>query len=290
MKLQLKQSKSFFSEKLLSYQYDQPCLDASWHYHKEYELLYVSKGSGIRFVGDNVQEFNEGELVLVGAYLPHLWRNDLSSKLDVDSNVKIVVIKFLKDFIGKGVFDNPEFYAVKDMLKSADLGVLFSKETSQEFKDRLLGFDDLNAPEKSIELLSLLHELSLEKIDKQISTLDMRQYSSENGSKLDVVMKFISINYASCISLKDVAEIACLTENSFCRYFKNLTNKSFVKFLNEVRIRNAAKLLVSTNKSISEIAMEVGFPSITNFNKQFKIVQSETPKIYRERIAYEKKL
>lgn len=290
MKLQLKQSKSFFSEKLLSYQYDQPCLDASWHYHKEYELLYVSKGSGIRFVGDSVQEFNEGELVLVGAYLPHLWRNDLSSKLDVDSNVKIVVIKFLKDFIGKGVFDNPEFYAVKDMLKSADLGVLFSKETSQEFKDRLLGFDDLNAPEKSIELLSLLHELSLEKIEKQISTLDMRQYSSENGSKLDEVMKFISINFASSISLKDVAEIACMTENSFCRYFKNLTNKSFVKFLNEVRIRNAAKLLVSTNKSISEIAMEVGFPSITNFNKQFKIVQSETPKIYRERIAYEKKL
>ena len=176
------------------------------------------------------------------------------------------------------------------MLKSADLGVLFSKETSQEFKDRLLGFDNLNAPEKSIELLSLLHELSQEKIEKQISTLDMRQYSSENGSKLDEVMKFISINYASSISLKDVAEIACMTENSFCRYFKNLTNKSFVKFLNEVRIRNAAKLLVSTNKSISEIAMEVGFPSITNFNKQFKIVQSETPKIYRERIAYEKKL
>ena len=290
MKLQLKQSKSFFSEKLLSYQYDQPCLDASWHYHKEYELLYVSKGSGIRFVGDSVQEFNEGELVLVGAYLPHLWRNDLSSKIDADSNVKIVVIKFLKDFIGKGVFENPEFYAVKDMLKSADLGVLFSKETSQEFKDRLLGFDNLNAPEKSIELLSLLHELSQEKIEKQISTLDMRQYSSENGSKLDEVMKFISINFASSISLKDVAEIACMTENSFCRYFKNLTNKSFVKFLNEVRIRNAAKLLVSTNKSISEIAMEVGFPSITNFNKQFKIVQSETPKIYRERIAYEKKL
>lgn len=290
MKLQLKQSKSFFSEKLLSYQYDQPCLDTSWHYHKEYELLYVSKGSGIRFVGDSVQEFNEGELVLVGAYLPHLWRNDLSSKIDADSNVKIVVIKFLKDFIGKGVFENPEFYAVKDMLKSADLGVLFSKETSQEFKDRLLGFDNLNAPEKSIELLSLLHELSQEKIEKQISTLDMRQYSSENGSKLDEVMKFISINYASSISLKDVAEIACMTENSFCRYFKNLTNKSFVKFLNEVRIRNAAKLLVSTNKSISEIAMEVGFPSITNFNKQFKIVQSETPKIYRERIAYEKKL
>ena len=290
MKLQLKQSKSFFSEKLLSYQYDQPCLDASWHYHKEYELLYVSKGSGIRFVGDSVQEFNEGELVLVGAYLPHLWRNDLSSKIDADSNVKIVVIKFLKDFIGKGVFENPEFYAVKDMLKSADLGVLFSKETSQEFKDRLLGFDNLNAPEKSIELLSLLHELSQEKIEKQISTLDMRQYSSENGSKLDEVMKFISINYASSISLKDVAEIACMTENSFCRYFKNLTKKSFVKFLNEVRIRNAAKLLVSTNKSISEIAMEVGFPSITNFNKQFKIVQSETPKIYRERIAYEKKL
>lgn len=290
MKLQLKQSKSFFSEKLLSYQYDQPCLDASWHYHKEYELLYVSKGSGIRFVGDSVQEFNEGELVLVGAYLPHLWRNDLSSKIDADSNVKIVVIKFLKDFIGKGVFENPEFYVVKDMLKSADLGVLFSKETSQEFKDRLLGFDNLNAPEKSIELLSLLHELSQEKIEKQISTLDMRQYSSENGSKLDEVMKFISINYASSISLKDVAEIACMTENSFCRYFKNLTKKSFVKFLNEVRIRNAAKLLVSTNKSISEIAMEVGFPSITNFNKQFKIVQSETPKIYRERIAYEKKL
>ncbi|MEM9720379.1 MAG: AraC family transcriptional regulator, partial [Bacteroidota bacterium] len=103
----------------------------------------------------------------------------------------------------------------------------------------------------------------------------------EHAHRIDTVLKFISDNYDSYLTLNDVADIACLTPNSFCRFFKRVTNKSFTQFLNEVRIRNAARLLVQKNLPISEICYMVGYRSITNFNRQFKEIIGNTPKQYR---------
>jgi len=109
----------------------------------------------------------------------------------------------------------------------------------------------------------------------------MRQYTTENSQRLDTVLKYISDNYASYINLNDVAEIACMTTNSFCRFFKKMTNKSFTRFLNEVRIRNASRLLVQDNLPVSDVCYMVGYKSIANFNKQFKQIMGTTPNGFR---------
>ncbi len=143
-----------------------------------------------------------------------------------------------------------------------------------------MGIIELSPAEQSIRLLDLLNQLSLTKDKKILSSTDMRQYSSKNSERLDTVIKYISDNYINYIGLNDVADIACMTTNSFCRFFKKMTNKSFTQFLNEVRIRNATRLLVQENLPVSEVGYMVGYKSVTNFNRQFKQITGKTPKGY----------
>ena len=130
----------------------------------------------------------------------------------------------------------------------------------------------------------MLSRLSLTEDQKVLSSTDMRQYTMENSQRIDTVLKYISDNYTSYISLQDVSDVAFMTTNSFCRFFKKMTNKSFTLFLNEVRIRNAARLLVQEDLPVSEVCYMVGYKSISNFNKQFKQIMSSTPKSYRNTI------
>ncbi len=260
-----------------------PCLDSSWHYHAQYELIYISRSTGIRFVGDSVAQFAPGDLVLVGPYLPHLWRNDASYyNRDGTSQVKTVVVKFTKDFIGEGTFTNPRFSSINELLKQSKFGLCFGEETSKKLHDDLIGMMDLSPAEQLICLLNLLNQLSLTDDKRVLSSTDMRQYTTEPLQRLDAVLKFISDNYASKISLDDVANIACLTTNSFCRFFKKMTNKSFTQFLNEVRIRNAARLLLQDDLTVAQVCYMTGYRSMTNFYKQFKLIMGCTPKDHRQ--------
>lgn len=283
MKLTLKNSDSSDNERLTIRKEEIPCMDSSWHYHPQYELLYISQSTGIRFVGDNVSPFVPGELVLVGPYLPHLWRNDPSYYSEEETiMVKTIVIKFQKNFIGEGTFNNPEFHEINHLLEQSSYGVSFGKKTSRKLHKELIEINDLTSAEKSIKLLDILCRLSVATDKVVLSSTDMRQYTTDNSQRIDTVLKYISANYATEINLKDVADVACMTTNSFCRFFKKMTNKSFTEFLNEIRIRNAARLLVQEDLSISDICEQVGYNSITNFYRQFVQIMDITPKGYRQ--------
>ncbi|WNJ20578.1 AraC family transcriptional regulator [Pontibacter sp. G13] len=283
MKLVLKNTVGYVDERIQITKKEVPCLDSSWHYHAQYELLYVSKGSGIRFVGDSVSQFSPGDLVLVGPYLPHLWRNDPSYyQASGEKDVMAMVLKFTPHFIGEGTFELPEFSEVARLLEESKYGVCFGQGISERLHDELVGIAELPPPIKSIRLLDILARLSMTADKTVLSSTDMRQYTTENSQRIDTVLKFISDNYASYIGLQDVADVACMTTNSFCRFFKRMTNKSFTQFLNEVRIRNASRLLVQEDYSVSEVCYMVGYNSITNFNRQFKQIMGKTPNSYRQ--------
>ncbi|ANQ52374.1 helix-turn-helix domain-containing protein [Flammeovirga yaeyamensis] len=276
MKLVFKDSEVKDNKTICVSKKETACHDTLWHYHQQYELIYIHKSKGVRFVGDNVGSFSEGELVLVGPYLPHLWKNE-----DETDEVSIVVMKFERNFIGNGTFDTPAFSMVNDLLEKSRYGVSFPKELGLKLEEEI--FDCLNksTAEQSIHLLSLLLKLSTAEGKQLLSTSDMRQSNDSNSDRIDRVLKYISDNYEKDIDLQEIADIACLTSNSFCRFFKKVTNKSFKQYLNEVRIRNASRLLVQESYQISDVCYEVGFNSITNFNKQFKQIIGKTPREYR---------
>lgn len=286
MKLVLKHPEEIINKRVTVIKKDTPCLDSSWHYHAQYELIYISVSHGIRFVGDSVSQFCAGDLVLVGPYLPHLWLNEPSHYEENLNNKKVntIVLKFTEDFIGEGTFNNPEFSKIKKMFDQSKYGISFGRELGQKFHKELLNINKLSIAEQSIKLLSILNTLSLTDDKEILSSTDMRQYTSENSDRIDTVLKYISDNYASNISLDDISEVACMTTNSFCRFFKKITNKPFTQFLNEVRIRNASRYLIQNNLSVSEVSYLVGYNSITNFNKQFKQIMGSTPKSYRKAI------
>ena len=283
MKLVIKNNESILNRRLNIEKREAPCLDAAWHYHPEFELLYISQSTGIRFVGDNVSHFSPGDLVLVGSYLPHLWRNDASyyKKKKKKRTVKTIVTKFTKDFLGADTFENPEFLEIKKLLNESKYGICFGEKTSSLLHKDLIGLSNLSPIEQTIKLLDILHHLSMTKDKVVLSSSDMRQYATEYSHRIDNVLKYISDNYTQHIGLNDVADVACMTTNSFCRFFKKMTNKSFTQFLNEVRIRNASRLLIQDNISVSSVCYSVGYNSITNFNKQFKQIMGTTPKDYR---------
>ncbi len=282
MKLLLKNSENVLNTRLNIVKRESPCLDSSWHYHPEFELLYISQSTGIRFVGDSVSQFFPGDLVLVGSNLPHLWRNDPSYyQEDESKQVKTIIIKFTKDFIGEGTFVNPVFAGIDNLFEQAKFGISFGKSISRSLHDELDKLVGLSRAEQAIKLLDILFRLSVTTDRVELSSSDMRQYTQENAHRIDTVLKYISDHHANEITLHDVAGIACMTPNSFCRYFKRMTNKSFVQFLNEVRIRDASRLLAQEDLPISEVCDLVGYKSITNFNKQFKQIVGSTPKEYR---------
>ena len=286
MKLVLQNTEDFRNERFKVLCKEEPCLDASWHYHPQYELFYEAKSSGIRFVGDSVSHFSPGELVLVGPYLPHLWRNDYSAyRQENPAEVFTVVIKFTENFIGEGTFDNPAFFSIKQLLELSKYGVSFRKKVSTAMHQDILGILELSPAEQLTKLLLILHRLSMTNDKQVLSSSDMRQYTSyDTFDRLDTVLKFISDNYMKPISLQDVADIACMTTNSFCRFFKRMTNKSYTQFLNEIRIRNASRLLMQKELRMYEVGYMVGYQSMTNFYRQFKHITGSTPKTFRRTI------
>ncbi len=265
---------------------DIPCLDSSWHYHPQYELIYISVSSGIRFVGDSVSHFEPGEFVLVGPYLPHLWRNDASYYENDDKEVSTIVIKFTKDFIGNDLFNRIEFLKINEMLEKAKYGLSFPHEVSDRLSTLLINFIDLSPAKQIISLLDILNELSQVK-STVLSSSDMRQYTQKNALRIDKVLKYISTNYASEITLDQISDVASMRTTSFCRFFKQITNLSFVQYLAEVRIQNAKRLLAQEHYSINEVCDYVGFQTISNFNKQFKRITGITPSQFREDLKRE---
>lgn len=284
MKLILNETNGFIKKKLNIHKKENPCFDASWHYHSQYELIYISKSNGIRFVGDNVSQFSTGDLVLVGSNLPHLWLNDILFQTK-EEDVEIIVLKFTDNFIGEKVFNNSEFSEIKKMLEQSKFGISFDCNVVKKLHSTLINIINIPYPEQLIKFIGVLNELSLVSGKKVLSATNMCIAKNDSCERIDVILKYISDYYIREISLDEIAGIANMTTNSFCRFFKKTTKKSFTEFLNEIRVRNASRLLIQKKLPIADISFMVGFNSTTNFNKQFKLIMGLTPKEFRLEIS-----
>jgi AraC-like DNA-binding protein len=257
----------------------EPVLDINWHFHKEFELIYIIKGLGIRLVGDNLSSFYSGELVLVGPNLPHLWRTTGNI-----SSVDRIIIKFVEAPGNINLFSLPEFSSATTLLKKAERGISFGPKTEMEVRDKIIELSFVEGLQKWICLLSILDTLS-KSADTEILSNPLMKLSLQDmeENRLAKVISYVSENYSIDIALADVAEIASMTTQSFCRFFRKRTNKTFVQFLNEYRIGKACVLLIENKLSVNKICDDLGFNSITNFNRFFKRQCNCTPVEYRKK-------
>ncbi|MBX2872177.1 MAG: AraC family transcriptional regulator [Saprospiraceae bacterium] len=264
---------------------NQPYLGYNWHFHEEFELIYFLEGQGIRIVGDHISHFNKGELVLVGAWLPHLWRNDVVETHEQESD--FIVVKFRRQFGQAHLFTLPELSNIKTLLKQSHRGLFFSPVTKDRIHDRMVQLAESQGAEKLILLLQVLQVLSEENEFMPLSSPEfIRPLQAAEENRLQTVINYIFDNHHKNIPLEEIAEVAFMTPPAFCRFFKKRTNKTFSHFLNEFRVGKSCQLLINSEKSIKQICYEAGFNSLTNFNRTFKTFKNITPSAYRKNFSF----
>ncbi len=265
---------------------DDAFFKAPFHFHPEMELVYVTESFGKRIIGDIIEPFCEGDLVFIGSNLPHVWMNDeVFFRENSNLKAKAIILYFNKNIFNKGFYDMKEAITINEFFKNAEKGARINGNTKEVITKKLKILLQKNGFEKVIGLFEIMHILSQ---SKDISFITSDGYNAQlkhsETDRLSAVYKYVQQNIKENISLATIANISNLTPQSFCRLFKKRTGKSFVEYLNEARISAACKYLLDTDWSISEIAYNCGYKTVSNFNKLFKNITGTSPKFYRMQV------
>lgn len=258
-----------------AYRFQVPFFEFKWHYHPEFELTYIIKGNGHRIVGNSYEQFSNGDLVLLGSNLPHTW----SSKLDEEVQSEAIVIQFSKEFIMPFLGLN-ETELIKNMLTSSDRGIRF--EVEESLVSQIIDLTQAIGIDRVLKLISILDVLSKKQVRLIAPNTFHNIVSKKNELRINKVCSFLQNNFNSKISLKQAADLIYLTESNFCKFFKKATGKTYSDYLNELRINEASRMLVQSEKTISQISFECGFETLSYFNRVFFNKRGMTPSKYRK--------
>ncbi len=253
--------------------------DGPYHFHPEIELTFIRNSSGKRFVGANISDYDSGDLVLLGANIPHCWQsmNELSP-----DNAQAVVIQFRSDFVGDTFLKLPELRKIQELILKSEAGMLIQGETKSKVISKI---NQCLTADKLHRILILIEILDLVANSEETLLIDQpitwHNKLSTDKERFQNVFSYLIQNYQQDISLKTVAGIANMTPNAFCRYFKNVTRKTLVESVKELKVNQACQLLRYTAKPINDICFESGFGNISYFNKTFKEATGYAPLHYR---------
>lgn len=250
------------------------------HYHPDYEMNFVISGLGTRRIGNNIEDFEEGDLILLAPNIPHRWKNTNKKRHPYSS----LVIQWKEDFLAGAWETVPEFTNIKKLLKRANKGVKFDAYISREIRKNQSALLMLPPFEKLILLLQILNDLA--KTD-EFKTLDEEGISFSNSvpnARIDTVCRFIKAHYSEKITLSKVAALVNMSEGSFSRFFSQTTQKPFFSFLNEFRIKMACKMLGESDMQVNEIAYACGYDCLQFFYRQFTRYAKCAPQNYRKKI------
>jgi AraC-like DNA-binding protein len=265
---------------------DEPVFFPSWHFHPEYEIMLVLEGRGIRFVGDSIERFEPGDLVFLGKNIPHFYRSDEEYYLGSSAEKsRALVVYFKEDFLGNAFWDLPDMVGLKKLFADAKRGVKFREGIKEKIAERIGLLDDRKGSiEKVIGLLSVLQSMCESSHYDILSSQGFAPYPVEaECHRMNLVYNYILDHFASNPSLTSISRLANMSPVAFCKYFKSRTNKTYTRFLNEIKIGNACKLLIENRLSISQVCFKVGFNNLTHFNSQFKRIIGLTPTQYQHK-------
>lgn len=258
--------------------------DPKWHFHPEYQLFVVLKGTGTRFIGDHVKHFKEGDIAFTGPNLPHLWRSD-NEETDMDDELFVegVVIYFQEDFMGKALLQKEEMIKLRQLFLKSYRGLDILGQTAARIKSMMVELLQMEGIDSVIQLLKILNALASTSEYKLLASPGYTNSLKETDTeRMSNVHAYVMRNFKGKLSLEEVAALANMTPSSFSRYFKLHANKTFSEFLSEIRIGNACKLLIEQKLNVTQACYESGFQTLSNFNKQFKAITKRTPMAYKK--------
>lgn len=254
-----------------------------WHHHPELELVLTLKSTGTRFVGDSIKKFNEGDLVLIGKNLPHMWLNDEEYFEEGSTLVaEDVVVHFKKDFLGYGFMETNEMKHISRLMNIADYGIKFLN-IDPRVVTAISGISHLEEGfGRTMKFIGILDGLANHKeVELLTSEPFLKSFKTNQNEILDKTFEYVFENFSNPITLNDVAKVANMNPSAFSRFFRRANHKTFSSYLNEVRIGYACRLLTERKLNIATICYESGFNNISNFNRQFRAYVHMSPTQYR---------
>lgn len=252
-------------------------LNDEFHFHNAYEIALILKSSGKRIIGDNIEDFNEGDLVLMGPNLPHI-----SYINNRNSPVHALVIYFHPDWLTETQISSPDFVRFRELCDDMKRGIKILGETKRKVTKSILKLKNYKGLQLIIAILEILEAIAQ---SKEYSFLASSSYSSPYSKKdvdrIEQIYRYVREHFVEEISLQDIATVANMTPTAFCKFFKVKTKKTFSHYVNEVRITHACKLLFNDDLTISQVCFDCGFNNLTNFNKNFKRFTKMVPSEYK---------
>jgi AraC-like DNA-binding protein len=258
-----------------------PNFEVGWHQHIEYEIILFTEGSGMSFIGNHVGEFDTGDIYFLGSNLPHTFQKS------GDNITSAVVIQFREDFWGEHFMQLPETKMIKLLFEHSMQGLKLTGQSRQMLKPLIEAIETVNGFSRILLLGECLHIIAEKKEYIKVSTQEIRSLNSKERETIDRIFQFTIDSFRDNISLTQVAAIACMSVPAFCNYFKRRTQKTFIDFLNEVRVGYACSQLIESNVPVIDICYASGYNSIVHFHRQFLRLKKITPLQYRKTFSAE---
>lgn len=271
------------SDSILIREFTPKIFDAPFHFHPEFELALVLSGNGSRLVGNHIEDYTSGDLVLIGCNVPHCWKTNTANKVIVKCHS--IVIHFMEDCFGEDFFKKPEMVSIAKLLNKSYAGIQFNSNRNGAIIEKLKSLSLItDSFEKMILFLEVLYSLAetpnFRVLNDSISPLS---YSPGDIDRLNKVYEYLADNFKGTIKLNDVAALIHMTPNAFCKYFKKVSRRTLIETVLLYRINHAVSQLLHTNLSMTDICYESGFGNLSHFNQSFKEKMKLSPLQYKKK-------
>ncbi len=256
-----------------------PHFEVAWHQHMEYELILFTEGAGLSFIGNYVGAFEAGDIFFLGSNLPHTFQ-----KNSEDLITSAVVVHFKDNFWGTDFLQMPESAAIKKLLETSAHGLKITGESKALLNPLIKQLETEKGFWRIVKLCECLAVLAQKKDYITVSTQEIKALNYRDQERIDSIFKYTMENFKEPIQLSVIAAIAGMSIPAFCTYFKKRTRKTYIDFVNEIRIGYACKLLLTTQMNVLQICYDCGFNTIANFNRQFLKIKKIAPSKFRRNV------
>lgn len=257
---------------------------STWHYHNNFEISFITEGSGKRIVADSIEEFQPGDLAFIGPNLPHVWIVDKETRMQFRRTLEMVFLQFTLNVLPSQLLNLPEFNNVKRALDLSERGIQISGQTLNEVSEIMLQLPYLESFERMLHFYKIMDTIGKSKTNIQLASKEYFKIRFTTGDRrIANIHDYLMNNYHEEINLKNLAELVKMAEGSLCRFFKKHMGITLFEYLNQIKTEFACRLLMDQELSITEVCLDSGFNNLSHFNKQFKRITGVPPSEYRKR-------
>ena len=256
---------------------------STWHYHNNFEISFITEGTGKRIVADSIEEFQPGDLVFLGRNLPHVWIADKEPRVFSNRTLEMVFLQFTTNVLSQQLLTLPEFKNVKKALELSERGIQIVDQTLNEVSEIMLQLPYLKNFERMVQFFRMMDIIGESQSNIALASEDyLRKQFKPGNKRIATIHEYLMNNYLEEVNLKALAGLVNMAEGSLCRFFKDNVGMTIFEYLNRIKIELACNLLMDNDLSVIEVGLDSGFNNLSHFNKQFKRIAGMPPSQYRK--------